>query len=105
MSNAEVLDRGMSCLLGALGSIETERFISVLSQERFDYTKWQREKFDDVDPDDFYRNALLFEENHPFSASLTIDYFDSNPDINHTKNAMENELFVWKKQRFYGICG
>ena len=45
-SDMEIMDRGISCLLEKLGVIETERFIAVINRERFDYTKWQRRKFD-----------------------------------------------------------
>jgi len=66
MSNAEILDRGMTCLLQGLGALETERFISALNQEQFDYTKWQRERFDNVSSDDFYNAAVEYERNNPF---------------------------------------
>jgi len=49
VSTAEIMDRGINCLLEKLGSVETERFISVRIRERFDYTKWRRQYFDDVD--------------------------------------------------------
>ena len=66
MSNAEVMDRGMMCLLRGLGSVETERFIAILSQERFDYTKWQKERFDDESSDDFFNAAITYNEKNPF---------------------------------------
>ncbi len=66
MSTAEVMDRGMSCLIRGLGIIETERFIATLSQENFDYTKWQRERFDDVSPDEFFDAAIKYEQENPF---------------------------------------
>lgn len=48
-SDIEIMNRGINCLLEKLGVIETERFISVINREKFDYTKWQRQRFDNVD--------------------------------------------------------
>ena len=66
MNNVEVMDRGMACLLKGLGSIDTERFISLISREKFDYTEWQRSHFDSVSSDDFYRAAVEYAEKNPF---------------------------------------
>ncbi len=65
-STAEILDEGISCLLERLGTIETERFISTLIRERFDYTKWRRKYFDDVNADDFNNAAIEYAHAHPF---------------------------------------
>ena len=46
--------------------IEIERFIATLSQEDFDYTRWQRERFDDVPADDFFDAAVRYEKENPF---------------------------------------
>ena len=46
VSDMEIMDKGINCLLEKLGVIETERFIAVISREKFDYTKWQRKRFD-----------------------------------------------------------
>lgn len=66
MSNAEIMDRGISCLIEKLGTVDTERFISVIIRERFDYTKWQREKFDNIDLDTLTDAAVKYEKEHPF---------------------------------------
>ena len=66
VSTAEIMDRGINCLLEKLGSVETERFISVLIRERFDYTKWRRQYFDDVDAEEFNAAAVEYAKAHPF---------------------------------------
>ena len=66
MSNAEIMDRGISCLIEKLGTVDTERFISVIIRERFDYTKWQRKKFDNIDLDTLTDAAVKYEKEHPF---------------------------------------
>ena len=68
VSTAEIMDRGINCLLEKLGSVETERFISVLIREEFDYTKWRRQYFDDVDAEAFNAAATEYAKAHPFKA-------------------------------------
>lgn len=41
-SNAELKSKAINILLDSLGVIETERFISMIQEEKFDYTKWQQ---------------------------------------------------------------
>ena len=40
LSNVEIMDKGINCLLESLGTVETEQFISLIMREKFDYTKW-----------------------------------------------------------------
>ncbi|MCX8086354.1 MAG: hypothetical protein N3C63_05555 [Rhodocyclaceae bacterium] len=42
-TDAEIRQQGMQALIGSLGLVEAERFLAVLSRERFDYTEWRRE--------------------------------------------------------------
>ena len=54
-STVEVIDRGLHCLSTHLGVWETERFISTILREKFDYTEWRQtfvndiKGFDDLD--------------------------------------------------------
>lgn len=54
-TTTEVIDRGMQCLSTQLGAWETERFISTILREKFDYTEWRQDfvngikDFDDLD--------------------------------------------------------
>lgn len=66
VSTAEIMDRGINCLLEKLGSVETERFISVIIREKFDYTMWRRQYFDDVDAEAFNAAAVEYAKAHPF---------------------------------------
>ena len=38
-------NEGMKILINNLGSVEAERFISLIIREPFDYTEWQRDMF------------------------------------------------------------
>lgn len=42
--------------------METERFIAVINREKFDYTKWRREYFDDMSSDEFNSAAVAYSE-------------------------------------------
>ena len=66
ISNMEVMNRGMSCLLEKLGAVETEQFISTIIREKFDYTKWQQQKFDNMSADEFHAAAIAYAKEHPF---------------------------------------
>ena len=65
-STAEIMSRGMKCLVEQMGIVEAERFISVIIREKFDYTKWQRDYFDVKTPADISKEAAQFEKVHPF---------------------------------------
>ena len=65
-SNVEIMNRGINCLLEKLGVVETEQFISVIMRENFDYTKWQRERFDDMSSEEFHKEAIEYARKNPF---------------------------------------
>lgn len=41
-TDAEIRLQGMQALIGSLGLVEAERFLTALSRDRFDYTDWRR---------------------------------------------------------------
>ncbi len=65
-TNAEVMQLGMEYLVERLGVIDTERFISNLLRERFDYTEWRKKYFAAVDLETFLNEAADFDKAHPF---------------------------------------
>ena len=65
-NNIEIVDKGMKFLLEAMGTIETERFISAIMRERFDYTEWRKKFFDDIDAKEFNELAANYAKNNPF---------------------------------------
>lgn len=70
ISDMEIMDRGINCLLEKLGVIETERFIAVINKEKFDYTKWQRRRFDNMGSDEFNEAAVAYSKKRPFVKKL-----------------------------------
>ena len=61
----EIMNEGINCLIKGLGVIKTEQFISVINREKFDYTKWQRTLFDDMNLDELNEAAAEFAKNNP----------------------------------------
>lgn len=66
VSDIEIMNRGIHCLLEKLGVVETERFIAVINREKFDYTNWQREWFRNMSSDEFNEAAVTYSKKNPF---------------------------------------
>ena len=65
-STAEIMNKGMKCLMEQLGVVEAERFVATVIRERFDYTRWQRDYFAGKTPEEISREAEAFELENPF---------------------------------------
>ena len=66
MNEIEIMDKGMSCLVRELGIVEAEIFIVNLKKERFDYTKWRQDQFDDMTLEELNQAAVEYAKAHPF---------------------------------------
>ena len=51
-------NEGMRVLVNNLGSVEAERFISLIIREPFDYTEWQRDLFNNMSVKELSNNAM-----------------------------------------------
>lgn len=67
LSDEELVEQGYACLLEHLGTIGTERFISYIKCERFDYTQWRKGLFEDKSSKEIIDAAAKYEEEHPFT--------------------------------------
>ncbi len=65
-TDAEVMRLGMDSLVKNLGIIDTERFISSLLRERFNYTEWRKKNLADMDLETLHREAVEYGKAHPF---------------------------------------
>lgn len=61
----EIMDRGINCLLQQLGVVETEKFISIINREKFDYTKWRERLFKDMTLEELNAKAVEYAKNNP----------------------------------------
>jgi len=53
----------IKCLIQNFGVVQTERFISIIIKEPFDYTKWQRDLFNDMTIEELFDAATEWKEN------------------------------------------
>lgn len=66
-SSVDVMNRGMQCLMEKRGIVETEQFIYLVKSEQLDYTKWQREHFDNMSREEIETNMLNYAKRNPFT--------------------------------------
>ena len=66
-STVDILNRGKECLTETMGVVDAEFFISIIIRERFDYTKWQRQYYDEIEPGEFHDKAVEYARNHPYT--------------------------------------
>ena len=69
-STVDILNRSMECLTETMGVVDAEFFISLIIRERFDYTKWQRQYFDAMEPGEFHDKAVEYARNHPHTRKV-----------------------------------
>lgn len=68
-STAEIMNRGMRCLMEQLGVVQAEQFVSTIIRERFDYTRWQREYFDGKTQEEISSEAETYERANPYQGN------------------------------------
>lgn len=59
ITDEELKVQGVRALIAALGEVQAERFVSLLTRAPFDYTKWQANLWPDVEVEDLSRAAML----------------------------------------------
>jgi len=58
MSDAALKQSMMKHLVFNFGHVQTERFISLISKENFDYTKWQEDLYEDMTVEELSEKAM-----------------------------------------------
>ena len=68
-TTAELMSRGMDCLVKNMGVIEAESFIAAIQRERFDYTKWHQQYFaQDESIETFLQQATDYAKSNVFTS-------------------------------------
>lgn len=62
ISDTVIKQKGFEALKDKLGIVEMERFIMLINREKFDYTKWRKDLFEDVDIEELSRKANEFSQ-------------------------------------------
>lgn len=64
-TDTEVRISGLRALVAALGTVEAERFITLILREPFDYTKWQRQLWADKSVGEISKAAMAMRSASP----------------------------------------
>lgn len=56
----QIMSEGYECLRQKLDPVEFAVFISTIKSEKFDYTEWRRDKFDDMSLSELNRAAAEY---------------------------------------------
>ena len=59
ITDEELKVQGVRALIDALGDVQAERFVSLLSRASFDYTKWRESLWPKVSVEELSRRAML----------------------------------------------
>jgi len=65
IQTSAIMSAGMKLLRENLGLIESEIFIYNLKQERFDYTEWSQNLYEDMSLEELLSKAVMFGREHP----------------------------------------
>lgn len=68
-NNIALVSKCMDILCSQVGIVDTERFIYIMRSEAFDYTKWQRDHYDNISPDELNAAVDRFSAEHEFKGS------------------------------------
>ena len=67
-----IISAGMKLLRDNLGAIETEIFISKISSNEFDYTKWRENLWEDLTSKKLFELAAMAEEKYGIPKGVEI---------------------------------
>jgi len=59
-----IKQEGFQALKAKLDSVEVERFIVLINREKFDYTKWRKNLFEDMTIDQIADKANEYSKKH-----------------------------------------
>jgi hypothetical protein len=58
ITDTEIKTKGIEVLIAELGSVGMEKFIALIQREPFDYTKWQRNLWNDRSVEELSKDAM-----------------------------------------------
>lgn len=72
LSDEELKLKGYAALREKLNLVDVGRFISIIQREKFDYTKWQENLFEDMSLDELSDKAMkYYNKQNPTSKKTT----------------------------------
>jgi len=67
-----IISAGMKILIDNLGALETEIFISKISSNEFDYTKWREHLWEELTPRELFERAAMAEEKYSIPKRIQV---------------------------------
>jgi len=61
-ADSEIKMLALEVLNKSLGIVEAERFVALIQRERFDYTKWRQDLFDELSGQEISERAMEFQK-------------------------------------------
>ncbi len=65
-------NRCMDAVRENVGTVELEQFIYFIRSQSFDYTKWQREHYDKISPEELHKSLKEYSEKHTFEGNKAV---------------------------------
>ena len=62
MTDTAIRQEGMRILIKNLGTVEAERFVSLIIKEPFDYTEWRYQNLEDEEVRSLSRKAMNYKK-------------------------------------------
>ncbi len=64
-NTVDIINLGLECLVEKVGIDNTERFVTAVKSEKFDYAVWQKEYFEKVAEREFLSAASVYAKKRP----------------------------------------
>ena len=61
-TESTIRSRAIDVLIRHLGSVDTEKFLSYINREKFDYTKWQKNLWNDKTIEEIHQMGVELEK-------------------------------------------
>ncbi len=61
-ADSEIKMLGLEVLNKNLGIVEAERFVALIQRERFDYTEWRQDLFNELSGQEISKRAMEFQK-------------------------------------------
>ncbi|MCX7044386.1 MAG: hypothetical protein NTX50_02725 [Candidatus Sumerlaeota bacterium] len=63
-TDAEIVHEGFMLLRNNMDIVEAERFITIMQREKFDYTQWRKNLFEEMPLEEISHRAMEYVKSH-----------------------------------------
>lgn len=61
-ADSVIKHEGFNALINQLDIVEVERFVAILNRERFDYTEWRKNLWEDISVEELSERAMIYSQ-------------------------------------------